>query len=397
MGIVGRSMACLANSTRRSPKKILTYVILAAVVCALAALLASETATIDYIQYWAGAKIFVGHGNPFDVAQIRAVEAEVWGNQPLPILLWNTPLIFPFIAPLAAFDYHLGRLLWLFFQVGCAVAGLRCVYLMWRAIGKQGALRQKPVFFFLVTFYPGLLSLHDGQVSPLLLAGFCGYLYWAYGPKPRPFIAGLLLSITLLKPHLLYLVYLHALFVAWQTKSVRALAGLVVGALVLGTLPLLYHAQIWSYYTEVMRNPPLYWQTPTLGSYLQGLVGQPIAWVRALPALLIGLCAAFVMARCKQSSIHTLLYTLVPLSLLSSPYGWVFDQMLLLPTAAYVACELKGRWRLWCMVCLNFLMLCFPAHFGQQAFIWYSAGFLLLVVRLPNRQDLRHRLLCKES
>jgi hypothetical protein len=76
----------------------------------------------------------------------------------------------------------------------------------------------------------------------------------------------------------------------------------------------------------------------------------------------------------------------VPLSLITSPYGWVFDQMLLLPTVAFFAAR-GALWQLYGGIVLNLVMMSMPARFGQQAFIWYTAAFLLLSLTVHRQRS----------
>ena len=396
MDIVGRYTGSPLNRSRSVIffKKIyLSFPALYAVVGVLGWLLYGERTVIDYIQYWAGAKLFAAGANPYDAAQIGAIEHQVWGSRAFPILLWNTPCIFPLIIPLALFDYHAGRLFWLTLQAGAVLASLWCMRRLMHTQGRELPLRGRTgvaLLFCLITFYPALLSLHDGQVSPLLLLGLCGYLYARYRPEPRPFIAGLFLSVTLLKPHLLYLVYLQLLYSAVHAREMRVLGGLLTGALVLSVAPRLYHPGIWRLYAAAMSHPPLYWQTPTLGSYFQWALGGNSELVRAFPSLVVAVAVAARMLRTGRAVDEKSLYLLIPLSLLSAPYGWVFDQLLLLPTLVCLSLGPRALWYLSSVAVLNIAMMCSPGSFGQQYFIWYTAAFLLLAwmskVDSPRRQ-----------
>jgi cytochrome P450 len=88
-----------------------------------------------------------------------------------------------------------------------------------------------PAIVFL-GFLPVGIALLQGQVSLLLLLLFCGA--FAAIKRQHSFIAGLLLSISLIKPHVVLPVIL--LFAIW--RNWRLISGFVAGALGLGILSL---------------------------------------------------------------------------------------------------------------------------------------------------------------
>jgi cytochrome P450 len=88
-----------------------------------------------------------------------------------------------------------------------------------------------PAIVFLA-FLPVGIALLQGQVSLLLLLLFCGA--FAAIKRSHPFLAGLLLSVALIKPHVVLPVIL--LFALW--RNWRLIAGFITGALALCILSL---------------------------------------------------------------------------------------------------------------------------------------------------------------
>jgi len=362
------------------PRKLISLLSLIAALIALCFLLTSESKVIDFIQYWAGAKLFVSHSNPYSAVEIASLEAAVWGHRADPILLWNTPLIFPLIACLSLVDYTTARILWLLASVCAVVASVWCLSQSFATKSEAVVTRGLKIalLVFSITFFPALLGLHDGQISAFLLLGFSLFLY-LQSKQPNSYLSGAALSLTLIKPHLLYLVYLYLFVVAVRRRELKTILGFAAGALFLALTPLIFYPEIWSQYLSALKVPPWYWQTPTIGSYLQGLVSaEQGVLFRVLPTIVTALLVLFVFIRYEKSRTWQVLFVLAPLSLLTSPYGWVFDQILLLPTILYFALELRSEWRLWVCVVLNVALSLSPSHYGQQFFIWYTALVLLL-------------------
>jgi hypothetical protein len=202
-----------------------------------------------------------------------------------------------------------------------------------------------------------------------------------------------------LKPHLLYLVYLWLLLHAVRSRSIAVLVGLVLGAVGLTGAALLVRPDILWLYAAAIAEPPIYWQTPTLGSWLQLLSDVHEPWVRLLPSAITLLCLSGLWIF--RSSVRTwvaqrsALYVLVPLSLLTSPYGWQFDHVLLLPAA------------LWCfsraqtlapqrallpgavLILLNVAVLLTPPGLEMEHFWWYPGILFLLALGLERETSVK--------
>ncbi len=180
----------------------------------------------DWPAFATGARLIVedpGHLYDFDTQ--RRVQLEVTGGRTLVTLGING--ILPFLAPawvalvVVPFELlgtDLGGRLWILFGLACLALGL---YL---------AVRPRPPTAVLPAFasVPTALLLLNAQLDGLVALGIgAAIAFWK-----RPFIAGLCLGLTLVKPQLV-LPLGAALLVArqWRTLAGWALAGLVlVGA-----------------------------------------------------------------------------------------------------------------------------------------------------------------------
>ena len=349
----------------------------------------SGNTLIDFVEYWSGACLTVAGKNPYSLSEMQGAQAPFLIGKPLPILLWNPPLLIPFIAPLAAMSFPIARIVWLILEVIASVIGLRLLLL--RAPYKATSSAEKfSLGVLILSCYPLFLSLYEGQVTPLCFLGYSVFL-WLLFEVRSPFYAGIALSLTLFKPHSLFLVY-GALFIeAIRTRNFRVVAGLVMGGVGMLAGALCIEPHLLQWYLEALKSPPLYWQTPTLGSFLQGAFQNdetvPRSILRALPsifALLVLLGVAF-MNRLRSLSSERALLMLTPLSLLFSIYGWVFDFVLMIPIMVIVARRVSdgylGKVGVILILFSNLGIALAPARYGQQAFWWvpivYVGAFLL--------------------
>jgi len=350
---------------------------------------------IDLLQYWAGAKLLSEGKNPYSSSDLLSLQQEATNYPDLPILLWNPPFIFPFIIPLAFLSFKAATGVWFTLSVCLAALGVEVSMLPFRR-----RLKEKrwvaPILICTALYYPVLLTLHYGQSSHFLLLSLAGYLALTFreGRLSDGFAAGLVLSVTLIKPHLLHLVYVFVLVDAMRFSRWRTVKGFVVGALVLGTVALLIHPPAVTSYLRTLSAPPIHWRTPTLGSWLQNLSGMHEPVVRLLPTLFAQFLLLTVLMRARgRTFTPSLVYLLIPISLLTAPYGWVYDQVLLLPSILWCIWKAIGYFEkgspkalAFTVAALFHAMLLFyfiPGQLGQDVYVWFPAlvGILVLWLR----------------
>ena len=362
------------NSSSKSLRTVLLLLFAVSLVLVLLFAASHDRTIIDFVQYWAGAKLLLSGGDPYRVSAIAELERTLWPEIDT-ILLWNPPLIALIITPLGLLDYGVARALWLVVESALYRSSAALAINFFSA-----AQKKYERLIYLITFYPALLSIHDGQVTPFILIGLTLFIIFEFGNSYRPFVAGLALSLTLIKPHLLYLVYL---FIAWRavrTSQYKTALGVTFGGVILGAFPLIFNPNIYTLYFNALNEPPFYWQTPTLGSFLQGAMGSHPQFYRFLPTALGALLALIwlVWSGARFDGTRVLL-TLIPLSLVSSPYGWVFDQILLLPVGIFLLGALRSALARGILIGGNIVMASLPGSLGQQFFVWYPALYILVI------------------
>lgn len=353
--------------------------------------------TIDFIQYWSAAKIFWQHqSNPYDLALLTQLQENITSFRPLPVVMWNPPLILPLLLPLLAAPFPYVHVLWIVCSIMAYVCSLSCLR---RTLGRSGAgLRHSHFLFpFAVTFYPFILTLSYGQISVFLLCALVALLALARSDSSRGYLAGgIVFSITLCKPHLLALCYVVLVVRAVQHKRERLIMlGLLIGIASLAAVASGANSRIWSYYWQALSNPPYQWLTPTLGTWLQFLVNGHPSWSRYLPII----CAVPVVGALSLFSkvdTETLLLRVIPFSLFLAPYGWVYDQVLLVPTLALEVLAILGNGRLLSLtskILLGVLCVVVESYYlligvmGQEYFVFVPlcCGIILWCLRRKQR------------
>lgn len=383
------------NQRLQRPASIfLACAISAAAVFALAQIDLQEIGKIDLQQYWAAARLLLNGQNPYDAALLGEVQRAAWRSAGETIIMWNPPLVFPFIIFLGWLSFQNAAALWMLLMVAALVFSS----VLARQIKITGSCRpaasRRWELLFLFTFYPFLNCVYYGQISHVLLLGLSGFLLCASvlgRALSATSLGGILLSFTLLKPHLLFLFYLFLVIDSVRKNSWLTVAGIFFGALILSIVPMLFDLRIFFQYLAHTASPPIYWQTPTLGSWLQGFSGVHDPLVRMAPSIAALVIVGTWLYQRKESELRfELVYPLIPLSLLAAPYGWVYDQMLILPTALWLlrtaAHNRDGKLSLrvcgLLLVTANLAMALVPALDSQEELIWYPLlVFILAVMR----------------
>lgn len=295
----------------------------------------------DFFQFWAAPRLVLERADPYDPvawAGIYAREAAApVATPPAPgrhiYPLWVALLL----LPLGGLPFGLAAAGWL-------VAQLAGVALALRTLGAlSGGTRRETMllFGFAAAAQPLWLLVGGGNMTGFLFGLYVAAL--AATLRQRPLRAGIALGLLALKPHPLGIAIPALLLVARGRAATVAAAGIVVAALLAGSLALDIgwmgswlaaafdlqgttgsNATVWT----IGRVIPLPFIAPVLA--VTSLVALALWW-RARSSPLLRIAGA------------------VPVSLFVAPHGWSYDQLFLFVTFAAILGRLAlvpGRRRL---------------------------------------------------
>jgi hypothetical protein len=343
----------------------------------------------DFAMYWATARLNALGENPYDAERVLSLEREVDPNQTTVVLMYSPPWSLALLMPLGLLDSQVSRVLWLLVQF---IAVLLSAVWLWRIY--CGPVRYwwlPPILGF--TFLPTLLLLRTGQLGALVLLGIVGFLHLE--KRGRDTLAGAMLALTLLKPHLVYLLLLTVLL--WIVRERRwhcllgcCLTGFAATGLSLAANPLVFH----QYYHAVTNHPPSDWVTPTIGTALRLLFGIDRRWLQWVPLIPGVLWLVWYWRKNRSEWVwarHAPLLLIV--SLLTTCYGWSHDFVLgLLPILQVAVWVSRGSARMMasCAIALFFaidaILIALPLVGYRNDFwaIWLSP--VLIVSYLSFRR-----------
>jgi hypothetical protein len=286
----------------------------------------------DFVEYWAAGRLNLARGNPYAANQLLGLQQGAGWRNPSALMMWNPPWTFPLLMPFAMLPYPVGRLLWL--MVNFAVV-LLSADRIWRHYGGQ-AERRWVAWLLGFTFMPALSALSSGQISAFMLLGIVGFLH--YVRRGQWWGAGAATVLVAIKPQFLYLFWIALLlWVLAQRRWAMLLGAGLTGLAALAIAMVVNPSVLGQYFGATAGEPPLYWVTPTLGSALRILFGPERHWLQFAP-MSVGVIwlAVYWHRHGARWQWDTEIPRLLLVCVVTTSYGWEFDQIVLLVPVLYV-------------------------------------------------------------
>ena len=275
----------------------------------------------DSVQYWKAGKQLIHAENAYEVKRIRTPP-------------WS---LFLFL-PLGLANAFWAWVLWIALSVASLVAAMR---LSWKMFGKKEELRQ----IFLVTGYlfaPVLACLESGQIGLILLIGIV--LFMAY-EADHPYLAGAALILPFAKPHLLVFFWVAFLFWVIANKKFAVAGGFIAAVVAATALALVLDPRVFQHYQELVRTSAVEGEfIPTVSTVLRILFFRPYFSVQFIPTLLGLIWSVWFCLKNRatwQWRDHGL--TVMVVSILTTPYSFMNDEVVLLPAMLFGAMCIFGQ------------------------------------------------------
>jgi len=349
----------------------------------------------DFVGYWAAAKLFVNGQNPYDSTLLMNLEKNVGALFTAPMMVWNPPIIFAMLWPLGTLEFETANNLWTLINVFLIFISLACTRTLF--------VQNNPAIFvswlMVLCFQPLHQVFRLGQLSLMLVAAFLVAVTCI--TKNKRFLGGVLFSILLIKPHLVFLVFLSLLFDAYRTKDLKILSGVLFGLIALFAVVFIQSPQIISQWLNISGGV-VDWKSATWVTQFRlqfAVPGKMISW----PLYVVPLVGTSVFLLLEKytwkfavkfkptTSLIERLQIALLLSIIFSPYGWFFDFVLLLPIQVYCATQaisFEDRTvrlsLLLSLILINLLTEVVGLYFSfHHQFFWYPTvlGLLYFVTR----------------
>ncbi len=280
----------------------------------------------DYVEYWAAGRLNAHGVNPYDPDALYRQELQASPALTEAIMMWNPPWTLTVAMPFGLLLARAGFLAWTFLNLSVILV---CADWLWGYFGGP-ARRRWLAWAVCLLFAPTFFVLRMGQITPLVLLGLVGFLY--FEQRGRMALAGAAAALAAVKPHLALFVALALLLWAVERRrwSVLAGGGLMLAALT--AIPLACNPQVLHQYQQAMTQSPPRMLSPTLGALLRLGFGLDKLWLQYVPTAL-GLVwfAIHWLKNHRQWVWSSQVSVLLLASFLAASYGaWPFDLVVLL-------------------------------------------------------------------
>jgi hypothetical protein len=344
---------------------------------AIVAIINSRATSNDYIEYWSSAKLFLSGMNPYSSAEVLALEKAHGFLLDSPLIMLNPPWSLPLVAWLGFFSERVGLVLWILIAVGCLVTSI--------------SILQVPSRYRVIAliFAPVTGTLLMMQSSPFLLLGWSIFLRYH---RTRPFVAGAALSLMAIKPHLFLLVWIVLLLESICKKDVIPLLGFASSLAASSAVVTLRIPTVWQDYWTLIHGSSLannYF--PTLPTLLRVSINVHWAWLALLPSAVATAWAViyYLRNRLNWSWRHHGMLVMF-LAIITSPYGWISDQVVLLPALNEAISSGPRRYSMEIITVLNsvaMVLICVRS----KACMWLPLVWLLWYAYATSSKRLRDK------
>ena len=362
----------------------------------------------DSIQYWAAGTLLAHRQNPYSVPSVLALERSQGYPADRPLMLRTPPWSVWMVLPLGLLSAYWAWVAWLAILLGSLVIAIR---ISWRMYG-DGDGPRPPNAFLLVgyLFAPVAACLVAGQMGMVLLLGIALFLLLE---EDRPFLAGAALLIPLAKPHIFTLLW--PILAVWVVTRKRwsLLGGFATAFLLALSIAVAFDPSIFQHYREMLQEQAIQHEfIPALSGMIRGIFFRRYFWVQFVPTGLGLLWSARFYWKNRQTwSWHGHGPALLVVALLTTPYSWMTDEVVLLPAILQgvmwvnrTKLKLRSQFVILIFVCLDLLLLLIvraqvaPAtgiYFWSSlvwfSWYWYARGFSRTADREARESALAQR------
>lgn len=281
---------------------------------------------IDFPAYWSASYLLLRGENFGDPTRLLEIEKTLttW-PETYPMVTWNPPWLLVVLLPYTFVPFE--RAAWWWMLTNITLVSLSAV-MLWQTqtttVSARRWVQWAPVWAF--AFAPTLTALIAGQVNLMVLAGIAGYLF--FRQRQQYGWSGILLALTMVKPHLVYLTVPLVLYVELQQRHWRVLAGFL-GTLGMLTLVVFLRRPTFLFdYAMAVEGGRLFgYVTPTLGgilALLSGWDGWKVSGAALLPLTI------WYTHRVKTFNVPRLVEVTLMMSIITAPFGWSYDFVILL-------------------------------------------------------------------
>jgi hypothetical protein len=342
---------------------------------------------IDFIQYWAAGYNTLRSKNPYNYEETAELYRTIVHAVPYESFLYP-PWIITVILPFSLLPIGISRNLWYILCLGLLIFSSDRI---WAFYNGPKRLRWLTLLLAL-TFSPTILTLTLGQLSPFALTGIILFLITLRASENKPsklWLAGSVIALLALKPQCFYLFWVALLLWSISKREWRVILGTLI-TLSVATLVVSFFVPdiFFKFVSTSLKNQPIMYGTPTIGYLLRERIGEKFFLLQMVaPILGIGWLVNSWQRHQGAWDWATRLPILAFVSIITSPYAWTHDQVILLlpllQLAAWIAISPKYfllKYFVIGWLVFNIGLVVLHIRYADYWFIWQAPVLMLVYI-----------------
>jgi hypothetical protein len=344
-----------------------------------------NTGKNDFLAYWSAARLFVTGGHPYDHSSLVATEQyakpELISQGDVFLNTWNPPWLILMFVPLGALPFPIAANVWIFFNT--VLIGIALI-VSWQ-MSSSGEQSRGILIVFVVSYLFGVTIAYIaiGQITALVLLGILLSIWWL--KQQRDFLAGAILLLPMLKPQISFFILVILFIWIIQKRRWKVALGFLI-ALISSLLIfwIFYSTWVTDYLTLIQSMPFRLIYTSTLGSFMDYFFHTKIFYFSAI--ILIFFIKP-ILRIVNKDGLFTAMNLSMLISLPLSPFGFTFDQIVILPAIVQIISWLwEGRLKVRTIriiivfFTLFYLFVYFMFVVANLEYFWF---FVIPVLLLP--------------
>lgn len=281
----------------------------------------------DFSQYWAGARVYVTGGDPYDPSTWPARVQQLGGQDSVTPIFLYPPWVLFVLAPLGFLDLPVAASIWIGSTLIFGAVGL---FLLLDLRARELPLAHTLVAFALVGSQPGIVTFYSGQWSFFLIGALS--LSALCASRGRQSLAALFGSAMLIKPQLFFIAAPMLVRIAVARGQRRLAFGLVALAALAALASAIVFPRWWEPWSSVPAERLGNIRAASLPNALRDMFGDA-GLVAAVAALLVLIALAFAFSPRSDAAWPVW----IGVSLNAAPYVFVYDHVILLVPLALAA------------------------------------------------------------
>jgi hypothetical protein len=341
----------------------------------------------DFSAYWSSGRLLSLGKDPYSKTNTVALtEAIGFGRSGLILSYFYPPWTLPLFIPFGLLTFQISRTIWFILSV---VIYSCCTLWIWKLYGGP-ARKYWLVIPLILVLSPGIFALIEGQITPLILTGIVGFLY--FEKKRRWFLAGSFLALITFKIHILYLFWIVIFLWVIYSKRWSVFAGFFSALAVSSLLISVIRSSVFREFLIMNAyNLPSYCSNPTLSSILCVLNNYEFeSWFLLIGPILGMLWLIPYWLRKKDDwQWMSIIPIVIFISLITAPYTWLHDGLLFIIAVIavtihflYQGISMKEYLIIFLLLITNFIIFVLVGRMriNQIFLVWVPLVYLLLYI-----------------